>query len=108
VQFFIYRDVLTRNQLEKIIGLYSSKLDFELGLRYGLSQLKAQVGLAAATADGLTNDTVRDLCCPHPCGEHEKGKEKERRKKEGRIARSAISPYTGLGESPCHFFKCAK
>jgi len=76
--------------------LYSSKLDFELDLRYGLSQLKAQVGLAAAIADGLTNDTVRNLCCPHPCGEYEKGKEKEVRK-EGKDSAQRDKPLYRSG-----------
>jgi len=42
-------------------------------------QPQANSGLVVAIAHGLSNDTVRDLHCPHPCGEYEKGKEKEKR-----------------------------
>jgi len=40
-------------------------------------QLQAWAGFAAVVEDGLSDSTVHDLCCPHPCGEYGKGKEEE-------------------------------
>jgi len=54
----------------------SSKLDFELDtLQPTCGHLQAQAGLAVATVDGLSNDTLRGLRCLHTCGENENGKE---------------------------------
>ena len=49
--------------------------------------LRDQAGLAAAIAEGLSNDAVRDSRCSHPCGEYETGIEKERTKKGKKSAR---------------------
>jgi len=44
----------------------SSKLDLEFDtLQPTCGHLQAQAGLAVATVDWLSNDTVRDLCCLH-------------------------------------------
>jgi len=69
--------------------LYSSKLGFDLDSCFSASRRFRLTGAAKpAIADGLSNDTVRDLRCLHPCGEYEKWKEKERRKKGEECAQS--------------------
>ena len=51
-------------------------------------------------ADRLSNDTVRDLHCPHPCRAYEKGNEKERRKRrESAWCTKVLDRFSGEASS---------